>query len=305
MFLFAIPTFKYHSMTNKTKAHLAIFAANLLYGINYFAVKQIVPHNMHPYALSVLRACGALLLLSVASFFFKRQKIERADIWKLALAGLLGVSINQTLLVTGLNYASSINASVIMTSNPMFVMIISAIVLRQSITWLKTLGIVLGAVGTLIIITTSGKISFHSDYFLGDSIILINAVMYALYLVWVTPLMKKYDSFTVMYWMFVYGSIFVSIFGCAWLVDVNFAVLPMQVWLALIFVIVGATFLTYLLNIYGLQHVSPTTVSIYIYMQPLIASLLTLAFAGEAIGMVKILAMSLVFVGVYLVSRSK
>lgn len=291
-------------MTNKTKAHLAILSANLLYGINYFAVKQVVPHGMHPYALSVFRACGALLLLSIAGFFFKKQKIERGDFWKLAIAGLLGVSINQTLLVTGLNYASSINASVIMTSNPMFVMLISALVLRQSITWLKVLGIAIGAVGTITIIATSGHVSFHSDYFLGDTIILVNAVMYALYLVWVTPLMKKYDSFTVMYWMFVFGSVFVSIFGFSWVKDVNFAQLTPQIWLALFFVIVGATFLTYLLNIYGLQHVSPTTVSIYIYIQPLLASLLTLFLAGESIGVVKIISMCLVFVGVYLVSKS-
>lgn len=291
-------------MNNITKAHIAIFSANLLYGINYLVVKEIVPFHMHPFALSAIRSTGAALLIWLVSVFFKAQKVEKKDFWKLAVAGILGVSINQTLLIAGLSATTSVNASILMTSNPVFVLIIAAIVLKAKITALKVAGIFLGAAGQLLIILSAGEYSLDSQYFTGNILVISNAIMYALYLSWVKPLMLKYNALTVMKWMFLFGSVPVFILGFGHLSQVPFAHLSSMVLLAVAFVIVGSTFLTYMLNIYGLQYVNPTTVSIYIYLQPIIASVLGVIIHHEYFGYKQIIAMILVFVGVYFVNTT-
>lgn len=291
-------------MKNLLKAHSAILGANIIYGLNFIIVKEVVPEYMHPYGLSVLRSSGALLLLWMASIFMHRQKVDRADIWKLIVAGLLGVSINQTLLITGLNYTTSVNASIIMTSNPVFVMLVSALFLKIPITPIKILGIIIGASGAILIITSNGNFSFDSDNFLGDIIIAINAVMYASYLVWVKPLMAKYHPMTVMRWMFLFGGIAVLLFGWDELIVTDFSAIPTIAFWAIGFIVVCATFLTYLLNVIGLQYVNPTTVSIYVYIQPLIVAVIVSMLGKNTFDTTKLLAMVLVFVGVYLVNKT-
>ena len=117
--------------------------------------------------------------------------------------------------------------------------------------------------------------------------------------------MAKYDSFTVMRWMFLYGTFFMVLFGGYFMIDVDYAVIKPIIWLAIFFIVFGATFLTYILNVYGLKSVNPTTVSIYIYLQPIIASLLAVFIKNDSFTWTKILAMFLVFVGVYFVSVYK
>lgn len=291
-------------MSKKYWANVAILLANVLYGINYLAVKEVVPYAMHPYALSVLRAGGALVLLWLSAFFIKSMRVEKQDFWKLAVAGFLGVAINQTLLIAGLNYTSSVNASIIMTSNPLFVMLLSALLLRNPITLKKVGGIVLGAAGASLLILSSGDVSVSKDTLLGDMLILINAIMYAVYLAWVKPLMSKYDAFTVMRWMFLFGSLFVFAWGGPELIDIQFQSISFAVWVAVGFVVVGATFLTYLLNVFGLKYVNPSTVSIYINLQPIVASVLTVLFLDNSLSIVKIASLILVVCGVYLVNET-
>jgi|ERR1035437_259429 drug/metabolite transporter (DMT)-like permease len=292
-------------MSTRLKAHIALFLANALYGLNYFVVKEVVPSSINPVALTVLRAVGALFFLWVSGFWFKTQKIASTDKWKMMIGGLLGITVSQTLLIVGISHTSSINASIIMTTSPLFVLLISAYFLKIKLSIVKVLGIVLGATGAILVITSNGSISFSNKTFLGDSIILTNAISYGAYLVWTKPIMAKYDSFTVMRWMFFYGAIFMCIFGGYFFVNCNFAAIRPIIWLAIGFIVFGATFLTYLFNIYGLQYVNPTTVSIYIYIQPIIASLLAMIIRNESLSFTRILAMLMVFSGVYFVSIYK
>jgi len=291
-------------MLKKTWANIAVLLANVLYGINYLAVKEVVPHYMHPYALSVFRASGALFLLWFSAFFIKSMPVDKRDYWKLAVAGLLGVAINQTLLIAGLNYTTSINASIIMTSNPLIVMVMSAVVLRNPITPKKVLGIALGATGAGLLIANSGKISVSGNTALGDVLILVNAIMYAVYLTWVKPLMAKYDAFTVMRWMFLFGSLFVFVWGGPEFFATSFDNVSPFAWSATAFVVIGATFFTYLLNVFGLKYVNPSTVSIYINIQPVVASLLAVLLAKDALSAVKVVSLVFVVLGVYLVNGS-
>lgn len=289
-------------MNNTLKAHLSILSANILYGINYFAVKEVVPEHLHPFGLALLRACGALILLWIVSLFVKVEKIERKIFWKVIIAGILGVTINQTLLVYGLSKTSSVNASIIMTLNPLLVMIIAAVMLKSVITKRKILGLAVGAAGFVTLKLSKGSVNFNSETFVGDIIIFANAVMYALYLVWTKPLMKEYGTLSVMRWMFLFGAMPVLGIGLEHIDISHIKALPGIVHLSIAFVVVGATFITYMLNIIGLKYANPTTVSIYIYLQPIFAALLSFAFGMETFNGIKILAMLLVFTGVYLVS---
>jgi drug/metabolite transporter (DMT)-like permease len=291
-------------MSNRILAHLSILAANIIYGINYIAVKEIVPAVMHPYTLSVLRAVGALALLWASFFFIKSQKVEKKDFWRLAVAGILGVAVNQTLLIAGLNYTSSINASIIMTSNPLIVMLFSAAFLGYPVTWLKAIGVALGASGASILIMSSSSLEIGGSNMLGDMLIMANSVMYALYLIWVKPLMAKYSPFTVMRWMFLFGSGFVLAWGWAEFAAADFSAIEPAAWGAVAFVVIGATFFTYLLNVYGLSYVNPSTVSIYINLQPIIASVASVLLSRGGLDWVRALSMALVCTGVYFVSTS-
>jgi drug/metabolite transporter (DMT)-like permease len=291
-------------MSNRLKAHLAILTANIIYGVNFIAVKQILPAHSSWQGLAVLRAFGALLLIWIASIFIKSEKIEKKDIWKLFIGGILGVTINQSLLVWGIQLSSPVNASIIMTLNPLFVMILAAIILKFPITPLKTLGILLGGTGAAILIITSNHGNFTFAHSIGDLLILINAIMYALYLVWTKPLMKKYGSFTVMKYTFLFGSFPVLIYGLKPALQIDFAHMPLYAYGAITFVVVGATFLTYMFNIIGLKHVNPTTVSIYIYLQPIIATIIAIIIGHDTFSWCKIISMIFVFVGVYLVTLS-
>jgi drug/metabolite transporter (DMT)-like permease len=289
-------------MSNRLKAHISLLLANGIYGLNYFVVKEVVPSNMNPYALTVIRAVGALFFLWLSRYWFKTQTIEKADKWKMLVGGMLGVTISQTLLIAGLSHTSSVNASIIMTTSPLFVLLIAAVYLKTKITIAKFFGILIGASGAILVISSNGAFSISNKTFVGDIIILANAVSYGAYLVWTKPLMAKYDSFTVMRWMFLYGAFFMVVFGVYFMIDVDYAVIKPIIWLAIFFIVFGATFLTYIFNVYGLKSVNPTTVSIYIYLQPIIASLLAVFIKNDSFTWTKVLAMFLVFVGVYFVS---
>ncbi len=291
-------------MRNKIKAHGAIFIANVLYGVNYVAVKQILPEYATWQALAFLRGFGALILLLAISPVFKHEKIAKKDIGKIAVAGVLGVAINQSLLVWGISLSSPINASIIMTLNPLFVMIFSALYLKFSITKHKVLGIIIGGVGAVILILSARNAQFDGTHTVGDIIILCNAILYGAYLVITKPLMKKYDSFTVLKYTFLFGCFPVVFYGAEPTFQINFAEMPMYVYAAIAFVVIGATFLTYLLNIVGLKYVNPTTVSVYIYLQPIVAGIISISIGEDAFSWYKLFSMLLVFIGVYLVTLS-
>ena len=173
---------------------------------------------------------------------------------------------------------------------------------KTKLTIAKFFGILIGASGAILVITSNGAFSISNKTFVGDIIILTNAVSYGAYLVWTKPLMAKYNSFTVMRWMFFYGALFMAVFGGYFLVGVDYTSIKPLIWLAIFFVVFCATFLTYLFNVYGLKSVNPTTVSIYIYLQPIIASLLAVCIKHDAFTWMKVFSMLLVFVGVYFVS---
>ncbi len=291
-------------MSDRAKSHLAIIVANILFGINYSAAKHVMPGYILPEGFTLLRIVSAAALLWLTSFFFKREKVARSDYRRLFLASVFGVVLNQLMFLKGLNYTTPIDSAIIMTVNPVLVLVISALVLRDAITVTKVMGIAIGASGAILLIVQSGDVSFAGEHFTGNVLTFFNALSYAFYLVLIKPLMMRYSPVTVMRWVFTFGLIMMFPFGFTSLSEVQWSVMPGVAWGAIVFVLVGPTYLAYLLNSKGLQHLKPATVSIYIYSQPIIASLVSVWLGQDHIAVVKVISTLLVFVGVYLVSGS-
>lgn len=289
-------------MSKRLLAHIALFTANLIYGINYTVAKDVMPDFIQPLGFIFIRVSGAVLLFWFCYRFFFYERVDKKDLFKLALCGLFGVAINQMLFFKGLNLTTPINAAVIMVTNPILVLIMGALFTTEKITKRKLLGIGVGALGALSLITYGGAIEMNPDHFWGNIMVLINAASYGVYLVLVKPLMKKYKPITVISWVFIFGFIFVIPFGWGEFQTINWQAMPVHILWSVAFVVLGTTFMAYLLNIYGLKTLNPSTVSTYIYLQPVLASIIALMMGSDQLSFIKIAATLTIFVGVYLVS---
>jgi len=283
-------------------AHLSVLGANLIYGANYTIAKEVMPDYIQPFGFILLRCLGAVSLFWIVGFFIK-EKIERKDFPRLLLCALFGIAINQLMFFKGLNFTHPINASVIMTSTPILVLIMAAIIIKERITALKTVGIVLGLAGTLLILMAGKELSFSSTTFIGDLMVWANASSYGVYLVIITPLMKKYHPITVIKWVFLLGLFMVLPFGYEEFTQIQWNTFPPNIIWATLFVVVGLSFFAYLLNTMALKHVSPSVVSTYIYLQPVLASAIAITLGKDSLDWIKVLSALLICSGVYLVSR--
>lgn len=292
-------------------AHSALLTVALIYGANYLIAKGLMPDLIGPSGFIVLRAAGAAVLFWVV-YAFRFERIRREDVWRLALCGLFGVTSNQLMFFNGLSLTSPVNASIIMTSNPILVLVVSSILLKTAITARKLLGIGLGAAGALALLYLSAdSFSTHISW-QGDLLILGNAISYGVYLVLVKPLMMKYRPTTVIAWVFLFGTLFVMPIGWTQVQAVDFAGLTPNNWSSVAYVVIGTTFLAYLLNSFALTKVMPTVVSMYIYLQPLFAGLFAYVYArygGEDftgdLTLGRMVCAALIFTGVYLVSSAR
>ncbi len=283
-------------------AHLAVLGANIIYGLNYSIAKDVMPAHILPFGFIFCRVLGAFSLLIIIGSFFK-DKIDKKDILKLLICGFFGVAANQLMFFYGLNQTHPINAGIIMTSNPILVLLASAFILKTRITMLKILGIILGVCGALLILLFKKGFAFGSDTIIGDLFVFLNALSYAIYLVLVKPLMTKYKPITVVKWVFAFGFLFVLPFGFQQVTEVEWSSFSADIWWKFLFVIIGTTFLAYLFNIYGLKKLSPAAVSTYIYLQPVIAAFFAIWVGKDSFTWIKLLSAMLIFTGVYLVSK--
>ena len=288
---------------NKTlTAHISLLIANLIYALNFTIAKDVMPNFILPSAFILLRVMGALFLFSFSYFIFFFQKIEFKDILRFAICGLFCVAINQLFFFEGLNLTTPINAAIVMTTNPILVMLLSFIIVKEAISFRKILGITLGFVGASTLILSDGAIDLSSNNSTGNLFVFINATSYGLYLVIVKPLLNKYHPLTVLFYVFAFGLLFVLPFGYDDLTIVKWGTIPVNIYLEIIFVVVCTTFIAYLLNSSALKTLTASTVSIYIYLQPILASLFAIFLGADFLDEKKIIASVLIFSGVYLVS---
>jgi drug/metabolite transporter (DMT)-like permease len=286
-------------------AHLAVLGANVIYAINYVVAKGIMPNYLEPRAIIFLRIAGAAIIFWIVSYFFPKEKVERKDLFKLAYISFFGIALNQVMFFEGLNLTTPINASIIMVGVPIVVLLFSHIIIKDKLTVNKIIGIVLGTVGAAYLILQSGNLSLSSNTFVGNIFIVVNVTSYGLFIVLVKPLMAKYSPLTIMKWVFLFGLFYVTPVSLNLVIVADYAAIPTNIWLSIGFVIVFTTVLAYLLNNYSLVTLSPTVNSAYIYLQPVLTSVIAISFGKDNLTYVEVIAALLIFIGVYFVSFKK
>ena len=293
-------------LDSRIKAHIALFLVAVIYGANYTIAKEVLDNeHIKPIGFILMRVITGLILFLIIHTLYIKEKVESKDFWRLIICGFFGVAINQTFFFSGLKLTTPINASLIMTTTPILVLIASSIIIREKITMRKILGIVAGCSGAVLLILNGKSINFDKTQVLGDLMIFINASSYGIYLVIVKTLMEKYNPITVVKWVFIFGTLFVFPFGIGDLSEVEWTTFDFGIWLAVAYVLFCTTFLAYLFNAYALKTVNPSVVSIYIYLQPLLAILISLIFAKDNLALIKVISGILIFTGVYLVSSQR
>lgn len=304
------------AVPRNTLAHLALFGVNFIYGINYVVAKGLMPEVIGASGFILLRVLGAGLLFW-ALYAFRPERVSAPDLARAFLCAFTGVALNQLMFFHGLMRTSPINASIIMVATPILVLILAGVLLRERITWPKAVGVALGAGGALALILAKPSGGPAGATALGDLLILINATSYGLFLVLVKPLMRKYSAVTVMAWCFLFGLLLVLPFGWGEMAAVQWSTLGTSHFMALGFVVVMVTFVAYLMNSWALARVSPTVVGTYIYLQPVLAAVLTWLFVRigperlgipgtyqAGIGPLQAFCAAAIFAGVYLVGRA-
>jgi drug/metabolite transporter (DMT)-like permease len=284
------------------KVHLPLLVTNIIYGANFIIAKSVMPSFIQPLGFVLIRVGVALILFLSIHLLFIRERVSKSDYWLLFVCALFGVAFNQSLFFSGIKYTTPIHGSLIMIATPILVLIIERILTKRAISIKKNIGIVLGALGAFILVVFGKNIVGGTNTILGDILILLNATCYAIYLVKVKPLMSKYHPFTVVLWIFAIGFWFVLPLGFGELTTVNWASIPTIGWWAIGSVVIGATFIAYLLNTIALRHANSSVVGIYIYIQPVIAALIGIYTGQEAITIIKVLAAVSIFISVFLVS---
>ena len=293
-------------MSANWKAHIALFSVALIYGANFSIAKVVLDGGfIGPLAFILLRVTTGVILFTLLHRVWIREKVARADLWRLMLCGLSGVAINQMFFFMGLKRTQPIHASLLMTTTPILVLIISSFLIKEKITPKKVGGVLMGAFGAILLLSQGKQVEWNSEGLIGDIMVLINASSYAFYLVMVRKLMHRYNPITVIRLVFMFGWIFVFPFGIGELSVVDWAAFHTWIWLAVLYVLIFTTFFTYLFNAYALSVVSPSIVSFYIYLQPLLAASIALLMGQDKLDWTKAVSAFLIFSGVYLVSRSK
>ena len=288
-------------MNARVLALLAATAASTIYGVNHTIAKGLMPKVIGPYGFILVRVTGAAFVFWCISFFFPSEKISRRDWPRILVCALFGMVLNMNMFFKGLELSTPINSSVVITLTPVILLVLGAIFLKERITWLKSTGIAIGLIGALILILFGIKTQENAPNIpLGNVLFIVNATSYAFYLILVKPLVAKYSSITLMKIFFLLA-VFMNIpiglpqfMEVAWM-DLGFT----EIW-RLAFVVIGTSVLTYLFNIYALKQLSPSTIGVFMYLQPLVAVGYAIFVGADSLSTVRIIAAFLIFAGVFL-----
>jgi drug/metabolite transporter (DMT)-like permease len=270
-------------MDKITKAHLAVLGANIIYGMSFSAVKMLTTQFMPAFSLNLVRI-GVSAPLFWLLFIMKPGKagIDRKDLGRFILCAITGVAINQLMFIKGLSLTSSIHASILSLVSPIFITAAAGWLLKEKFSWQKGLGLALGIGGAATIITArSTSANPGENMLVGDILIIINAISYSLYFVFVKPLMTKYHPIHVVRWVFTIGAFMILPFGWDDFLHTDFNAFNTQAWFALALVVLGTTFLAYILNVFGIKYLGAGITGTYIYSQPVFASIIGIMILGE------------------------
>lgn len=291
-------------MNTRTIALIAVSIATLIYGVTFTIAKEVMPLYIKPFGFILLRVGGATIIFWLVGLLIKAKSIEKQDYKHILLASFFGVGLNMLTFFKGLSLTTPISAATIMVMSPIMVLLFASILLKEKLIPKKIIGVIIGFIGALLLIIygNSSEVNGESVIF-GNFLVFINAASYGLYLVLAKKLIEKYNPIVFVKWLYLFGLIWVLPFGLNELTEVKWNIMPTSIYLKAGFVVLFTTCITYLFNLYGLSKLKPTTVSVFIYLQPVIASIYALSVGSDTLNTIKIAATLLIFLGVYLVTK--
>lgn len=292
-------------MNSRSWALVCAWIVAIIYGVTFTVAKDVMPKYVDAYGFIVLRVAGATILFWLVSFFGPKEKIAKNDFFRIAACAFFGVALNMLTFFKGLSYTSPIMGAVLMVTTPMIVLILSSVLIKEKMQSKKIIGILLGLAGTITLILYGKALNNAPNATLGNLLVFVNAVSYAFYLIFVKKLMDKYNAFTFVKYIYLFGLFMVLPFGYHDLQVVNWQEIPLNICLKIGFVVIFSTFFTYLLNLISMRKLKPTTVAVFIYLQPLFATIFAIGLGKDNLNVVKIVSTILIFVGVYLVIQKK
>ena len=291
-------------MNKRLLAILAAVGATMIYGINHTIAKGVMPHYVQPFGFIILRVSGAAILFWLISPFGPKEHIERRDYLRMIICAFFGMASNMLVFFKGLSLSTPINSAVLITTTPIIVLVLSAVILKEKISGKKILGIGIGLLGALGLILFGSEIRQDAPNIpMGNFLIFMNSMFYGSYLVLVKVLISKYHPFTFMKWLFSLGVLICLPFGYEEFIQISWGTLPLEAYWGIGFVVLGTTFCTYLFNIFALTQLKASTLSAFVYIQPLIGIAFAILTGQDTLTMVKIVAACFVLVGVYLASK--
>jgi len=294
---------------SKVQGHVAMLFTSLIFGVNIPLSKNLMPDWITPMGLTYSRFAFGAIAFWLTSLFFKSEKVTGKDMGTLFLGSLLGVGLNQSAFIAGLERTSVTNASIVITITPILAMIISFFMLNEPITLKKAGGVLIGLIGVLSMILTSQTVASgvgREASVIGDLLCVASSLSYAFFLVITRGISKRYSPLTLMKWMFLFSAILFMPLGFR-----DFASSPIfthgssLAWGSYLYMLIGATFLTYLLIPFAQRQIRPTTIGMYNYLQPLVAAFIAIMWGHDTFSWTKPLSGILIFTGVYFVTTSK
>lgn len=292
-------------MSKRNLALLGATIVSIIYGVTFTIAKDVMPVYIDAYGFILLRVGGSVLLFWLTWLFMPKEKIALQDFPRIIAAAFFGVALNMLTFFKGLSLTSPISASVIMVSTPMIVLVLSAFLLKERLDKRKIVGIFIGMLGTTFLILYGKSIGDARNASFGNFLVLVNAISYGFYLIIVKKLMHTYNAFTFVKWIYLFGFLMVLPFGWSEFNVVNWTIIPHSIFWKIGFVVVISTFITYLLNLLSMKELKPTSVAVFIYLQPLFASVFAISLGKDTLTWDKLIAALLIFSGIYLVTIKK
>lgn len=294
-------------MSKRTVAIICGFFVALFYAYNFTAAKEVTPEHVGPFGLAWYRVVVTCAIFWIISLFAgPKEKVPFKELPLIALAAFCGVGFNMVTFMWGLSLTSPISASVLMVSTPIIVLVLSALFLKERLHTLRIIGILIGFSGAaLLTLLSTGAGAEAKDPFLGNILVLVNAISYGIYILLAKRLTAKYHVFTLMKWLYFFGVLFITPFGIMQGLDFEFSTASTETLLNIGYVILFATFGTYMLNIIAIRTLKPSVVAVFVYLQPLLATLIAVGLDKDVITWQKSIAGFLIFLGVFLTGIKK
>ena len=295
-------------MKEKTLGHLACFIAYAIFGINIIVCKDLTSSQLiSPLALFCLRSLGAGSLFWIISCFLPKEKVEKKDYVKIMMASLLGFFLTQMTFLIAIPDITPMDCSIVSSLSPIYTMFIAAFALKEPITFRKIGGVAISFIGVIYLIlnTVTGQGSTVQTSWVGILLMIANSLCFSLYLGLFKPVITKYSVITFMKWIFLFAAAFSLPLAARELITFDYSLLSGTYLSELAFLIVCSTFITYFLIPLGQKRIRPTLVSMYSYVQPIIAIVISIWVGMDTLSWQKIVAAAMVFGGVVLVNYSR